>query len=39
MNFLDDVIVTGATHEEHASNLKSVLVRLQQARFKINLSK
>ena len=39
MNFLDDVIVTGATDEEHTHNLKAVFSRLKEAGFRVNLSK
>lgn len=39
MNFLDDVIVTGATDEEHTDNLKAVFSRLKEAGFRVNLSK
>jgi len=39
MNFLDDVIVTGATDKEHTNNLENALVKLREAWFKINLKK
>lgn len=39
MNFLYDVIVTGATDKEHTNNLENALVKLGEAVFKINLKK
>lgn len=38
-NFLDDIIVTGKTREEHISNLNEVFKRLSDAGFKLNLNK
>jgi len=39
MNFLDDVIVTGATDKEHTNNLENALVKLGESGFKINLKR
>jgi hypothetical protein len=39
MNLLDDVIVTGATNEEHTHNLKAVFSRLKETVFRVKLSK
>jgi len=39
MNFLDDLIITGCSDEEHTKNLKNVLVRLEHVGFKVNLNK
>ncbi|XP_031347140.1 uncharacterized protein K02A2.6-like [Photinus pyralis] len=38
-NFLDDIIVTGATRKEHVENLKAVLKKLNDAGFKLNKTK
>jgi hypothetical protein len=37
--FLDDVLVTGATEEEHLSNLDAVLTRMQDAGLRLNPDK
>ena len=37
--YLDDILVTGASHEEHVSNLKEVLSRLQQAGLRLRKDK
>lgn len=37
--YLDDIIVTGATVEEHDRNLKAVLKRIDNAGLKLNYSK
>jgi len=39
VNFLDDVIVTGATDEEHTDNLKAVFSKLKETVFRVNFSK
>jgi len=39
INFLDDVIVTGATVKEHTHNLKAVFSRLKEAGFRVHLNK
>lgn len=39
VNFLDDIVVTGDTEEEHLRNLEEVLKRLKEAGFKLNLKK
>jgi len=39
MTFLDDVIVTSATDEEHSDNLKAVFSKLKEAGFRVSLSK
>ncbi|XP_062538828.1 uncharacterized protein K02A2.6-like [Armigeres subalbatus] len=38
-NYLDDMIVHGATKEEHDANLAAVLARLEEHNVKINTSK
>ncbi|XP_043466332.1 uncharacterized protein K02A2.6-like [Leptopilina heterotoma] len=37
--FIDDVVVTGKTRQEHLANLNGVLGRLQNAGFKLNIKK
>ena len=37
--YLDDVVVTGKTEEEHLSNLEEVLSRLERAGLRLNRSK
>ena len=37
--YLDDILVTGSTHEEHLCNLDAVLNRLNSAGLKLNKSK
>ncbi|KAL5493850.1 hypothetical protein EMCRGX_G015084 [Ephydatia muelleri] len=37
--YMDDILVTGNTREEHESNLRQVFQRLQQYGLRINLSK
>ncbi|KAK0134339.1 Retrovirus-related Pol polyprotein from transposon 17.6 [Merluccius polli] len=37
--YLDDIIVTGTTAEEHDRNLKAVLLRIDSAGLKLNYSK
>ena len=37
--FIDDILVTGATVEEHLLNLQEVLERLQEANLKLNKAK
>ena len=39
VNFLDDIVVTGATDVEHMKNLKEVLNRIKKAGLKLNLDK
>ncbi|XP_039314523.1 uncharacterized protein K02A2.6-like [Solenopsis invicta] len=39
INFIDDIVVTGANKEEHLKNLREVFKRLSEAGFKINLKK
>ncbi|XP_062704675.1 uncharacterized protein K02A2.6-like [Aedes albopictus] len=39
VNFLDDVLVTGATIEEHLNNLSRVLEKLWDAGFRLNKGK
>nr|XP_029732609.1 uncharacterized protein K02A2.6-like [Aedes albopictus] len=39
VNFLDDVLVTGATIEEHLNNLSRVLEKLWDAGFRLNKEK
>ncbi|XP_063914802.1 uncharacterized protein K02A2.6-like [Zophobas morio] len=38
-NFLDDIIITGTSTEEHEKNLRAVFAKLSNAGFKINLNK
>jgi len=35
-NFLDDIIVTGSSEQEHLDNLRDVFKRLQKAGFRLN---
>lgn len=35
-NFLDDIIVTGSSEQEHLDNLREVFKRLQSAGFRLN---
>jgi len=37
--YLDDIIVIGATWEEHARNLREVFRRLREAKFRLNQGK
>ena len=37
--YLDDILVTGSSHEEHMSNLKEVLSRLQEAGLRLRKDK
>ena len=37
--YLDDILVTGATDEEHVKTLSLVLKRLEQAGFKVRKAK
>ena len=37
--YMDDILVTGNTSEEHESNLRQVFQRLQKYGLRINLSK
>ena len=37
--YLDDILVTGSTEEEHLSNLEEVLARLEQAGLRLKHSK
>lgn len=39
VNFLDDIVVTGATHQEHLSNLNQVLQKLSDAGFQLKKDK
>ncbi|MBJ4999896.1 hypothetical protein JGF38_23155 [Salmonella enterica subsp. enterica serovar Hadar] len=39
MVYLDDIIVTGKTFEQHLRNLKTVFVRLRTAGLKLSLKK
>ncbi|KAK2575241.1 hypothetical protein KPH14_012756 [Odynerus spinipes] len=39
INFLDDIVVTGASDEKHLQNFKEVLGRLKEAGFKLNMKK
>ena len=39
MYFIDDILITGCTHQDHESNLKQVLNRLQQYGLRLNKSK
>jgi len=39
INFIDDIVITGANKEEHLKNLKEVFKRLSQAGFKVNIKK
>lgn len=38
-SFLDDIVVTGSTLENHLTNLRKVLQKLLDAGFKLNLDK
>lgn len=38
-NYLDDIVVTGKTFEEHLSNLETVFKKLQDAGFTLNIKK
>ncbi|XP_063933135.1 uncharacterized protein K02A2.6-like isoform X2 [Zophobas morio] len=38
-NFLDDILVTGKTRQEHKNNLRQVFLRLKEAGFVLKLSK
>ncbi|CAI6350433.1 unnamed protein product [Macrosiphum euphorbiae] len=38
-NFLDDIIVTGSSEQEHLDNLREVFKRLQKAGFRLNKKK
>ena len=38
-NYIDDILVTGSTLEEHLQNLDAVLTRLEEARLRLNLKK
>ena len=37
--YLDDILITGSTHEEHIANLKEVLHRLSKAGLRLKLAK
>ena len=37
--YLDDILITGNTREEHVENLRNVMARLQTFRLKVNASK
>ena len=37
--YLDDILITGATREEHTQNLKNVLSRLQKFGLRLNEDK
>lgn len=37
--YLDDIFITGRTHQEHLQNLEEVLKRLKQAGLRLKLSK
>lgn len=39
INFLDDIVVTGKTKQEHLKNVESVFQRLSEAGLTLNLSK
>lgn len=39
VNFLDDILVTGKTFEEHLRNLKAVFEKLRDAGFRLNMEK
>ena len=39
MHFLDDILVTGRTQDEHVANLRFVLKRLDEAGLKLNNEK
>ena len=37
--YLDDILITGATREEHVQNLRNVMARLQKFGLRVNASK
>ena len=37
--YLDDILITGTTREEHVQNLRNVMARLQKFGLRINASK
>lgn len=39
INFMDDIVVTGASKEEHLKNLEEVFKRLFEAGFQVNIKK
>ena len=38
-SYIDDIVVTGKTHQEHLQNLDSVLTRLERAGLRLNRTK
>ena len=38
-NYLDDIIVTGATEKEHLANLQMTLGKLKESRFRLRMDK